>query len=407
MTSLFSAIAPAPLDPIIRLWQDFTADPRPNKLNLVLGVYSDASGNVPQLRAVQTAERRWIEKGLPKTYRPLEGTPGYRAGVQELLFGPNSDIVRQNRVTTIQSIGGTGALKIGADMLARLRPGATVAISDPSWENHRSLFEAAGFPVVSYPYYSAEHGGVDFDAMQAALDGLAPGSIVILHACCHNPTGSDLTAEQWRVIVDLVKRRDLIPFLDIAYQGFGDGLFEDAIAVQLFVEADIDMLVASSFSKSFSLYGERVGALTIVAGEPDAKGKAEGLAKRLVRTNYSNPPTHGAALVETVLASPELRADWERELSEMRERIDAMRRRLADSLQQRFPERGFDIIKRQKGMFSYSGLTAREVERLRADHEIYAVDTGRICVAALNEGNIDRVIGAIEAVLSGSPAEKA
>lgn len=399
MSSLFAGIPDAPLDPIMRLFEAFNNDPSPTKLNLVVGVYTDADGKIPRLRAVQAAERRWIEQALPKSYRPIEGTKGFREAVQALIFGADAAVVREGRATTLQAVGGTGALKIGADVLAKLKPGAIVAVSDPSWENHRALFEQAGFKVVDYPYYSAERRGVDFEAMQAALRQLPAGSIVVLHACCHNPTGADLSADEWRALVPLLREHDLIPFLDIAYQGFGDGLDDDAFPVRLFAEEGLEFFIASSFSKSFSLYGERVGALTIVADDKTAKARVEALAKRLVRTNYSNPHTHGAAIVETVLTTPELRADWERELSEMRERILGMRNRLADSLQQRHPERGFDVIKAQKGMFSYSGLTPEEAVRLRQEHEIYALETGRICVAALNAHNIDRVLDAVDAVL--------
>ncbi|MCJ2064976.1 aspartate/tyrosine/aromatic aminotransferase [Methylobacterium sp. J-088] len=401
MTSLFAGIQDAPLDPIMRLFEAFNADPSPKKLNLVVGVYTDADGKVPRLRAVQTAEKRWIEKGLPKTYRPIEGTKPFRDAVQELLFGKGAPILSQNRTATLQSIGGTGALKTGADVLAKLYPNAQVAVSNPSWENHKALFTQAGFTVVDYPYFSAETGGADYPAMKAYLQDMAKGSIVVLHACCHNPTGADLSLDEWRDLVPLMAERGLIPFLDIAYQGFGNGLDADAEPVRLFAESGQEFLVASSFSKSFSLYGERVGALTIVAENPAAKAKVEGFAKRLVRASYSNPHTHGAAIVEIVLTDPELRADWERELAEMRERIRAMRERMADSLQQRHPERGFDAIKTQKGMFSYTGLSPAEATRLREEHEVYALETGRICVAAVNTHNIDHVIDAIDAVVKG------
>ncbi|SFI73778.1 aromatic-amino-acid transaminase [Methylobacterium brachiatum] len=401
MTSLFAGIQDAPLDPIMRLFEAFNADTSTKKLNLVVGVYTDADGKVPRLRAVQTAEKRWIEKGLPKTYRPIEGTKPFRDAVQALLFGEGAPILKQNRTATLQSIGGTGALKTGADVLARLNPGATVAVSNPSWENHKALFTQAGFTVVDYPYFSAETGGVDYPAMRAYLQDLPKGSIVVLHACCHNPTGADLTPDQWSDLAPLLAERGLTPFLDIAYQGFGDGLDADAAPVRLFAESGQEFFVASSFSKSFSLYGERVGALTIVAENPAMKTKVEALAKRLVRASYSNPVTHGAAIVEMVLTDPELRADWERELAEMRERIRSMRVRMADSLQQRHPERGFDAIKAQKGMFSYTGLTPTEATRLREEHEVYALETGRICVAAVNTHNIDHVVDAIDAVVKG------
>ena len=383
MISLFAEIQDAPLDPIMRLFEAFNADPSERKLNLVVGVYTDADGKVPRLRAVQTAERRWIDKALPKTYRPIEGTKPFREAVQALLFGADAPILEQNRTATLQSVGGTGALKIGADVLAKLKPGARVAVSDPSWENHKALFSQAGFTVVDYPYFSAGIGGADYPAMRACLEGLEAGTVVVLHACCHNPTGADLTPDAWADLVPLMAQRGLIPFLDIAYQGFGDGLDADAAPVRLFAESGQEFLVASSFSKSFSLYGERVGALTIVAADPAMRTKVEALAKRLVRASYSNPHTHGAAIVETVLSDPALRADWERELAEMRERIRGMRVRMADSLQRRHPERGFDAIKGQKGMFSYTGLTPSEAVRLREQHEVYALETGRICVAAV------------------------
>ena len=397
--SLFASIDPVPLDPIIRLWEAVTKDPSPDKLNLVLGVYTDAQGLVPRLSAVQQAERDWLARAQPKTYRPIEGTRGYVEGVQALLFGADAPVLAQGRALTLQSIGGTGALKIGADVLRQLRPGAQVAISDPSWENHRALFQAAGFEVVAYPYYAAGQQGVRFDAMLDFLGAMATGSIVVLHACCHNPTGNDLTPAQWQQLADLVCARGLIPFVDIAYQGFGDGLDDDALAVRLFAQKGVEFFIASSFSKSFSLYGERVGALTIVADSPASRGKVEGLAKRVVRTAYSNPPTHGAVLVESVLQTPALRQAWESELAGMRERIRNMCSQLVQGLEQRIPGRSFRFVIEQKGMFSYSGLTADEVQRLRERHRIYAVDTGRICVAALNDGNIDRVVDAIADVL--------
>ena len=401
MTSLFAGIQDAPLDPIMRLFEAFNADSRPSKLNLAIGVYTDAEGKVPRLRAVREAERRWIGKALPKTYRPIEGTKPFRDAVQVLLFGTGAAILGQDRAATLQSVGGTGALKVGADVLARLKPGATVAVSDPTWENHRALFAQAGFGVVDYPYFSAETGAVDYPAMRSALEALPAGTIVVLHACCHNPTGADLTGEEWADLVPLMRERGLIPFLDIAYQGFGVDLDADAAPVRLFAESGQEFLVASSFSKSFSLYGERVGALTIVAADPGLRAKVEALAKRLIRASYSNPHTHGAAIVETVLTDPELRADWVRELAEMRERIRAMRERMADSLQQRHPERGFSAIKAQKGMFSYTGLTPDEAVRLRELHEVYALEPGRICVAAVNAHNIDRVLDAVDAVVRG------
>ncbi len=399
MASIFAGIPDAPLDPIMRLFEAFNNDPSPTKLNLVVGVYTDEHGKVPRLRAVQAAEQRWLQQALPKTYRPIEGTKALRDAVQALIFGTGAQIIRDGRAATFQAIGGTGALKTGADLLKRLAPDAVVAVSSPSWENHRALFGQAGFRVVDYPYYSAETHGVDFTAMQAALQTMPAGSIVVLHACCHNPTGADLTPDQWHAVVSLMRKRRLVPFLDLAYQGFGDGLDEDALPVRLFADSGMEFLIASSFSKSFSLYGERVGAMTVVAADATKRQKVEALTKQLIRGTYSNPPTHGAAIVELVLTTPELRADWEQELGQMRERILGMRKRLADSLQQRHPQRGFDAIKRQKGMFSYTGLRPDEAVRLRTEHEIYALETGRVCVAALNSHTIDRVLDALDAVL--------
>ncbi|VFR41644.1 Aspartate aminotransferase [plant metagenome] len=401
MTSLFQSAPSAPLDPIMRLFEAFHQETRPDKINLVVGVYTDAQGRVPVLRAVQEAERAWIDQARPKQYRPIEGTAGFRSGVQRLLFGENAAVLQAKRAATLQSVGGTGALKIGADVLKQLLPDAIVAVSDPSWENHRALFEAAGFTVRSYPYYDATRQDVRADAMLDALRGLPRGSIVVLHACCHNPTGNDLDPAQWRAVVDACVQGGLVPFVDMAYQGFGDGLEEDALAARLFAEAGVDFLVASSFSKSFSLYGERIGALTLVSSDPGAIGRAESLAKRLVRTNYSNPPTHGAAIVEAVLQTPALYDAWTEELAGMRHRIHDMRTRLVQALDAQDLGRGFSAITRQKGMFSYSGLTATQAEALRARHGIYALDTGRICVAALNPGNLPRVVDAIADVVRG------
>jgi len=381
----------------MRLFEAFNADARADKLNLVVGVYTDDLGKVPVLRAVSAAERAWIGEGKPKTYRPIEGTPGYRRGVQDLLFG-KAELVKQGQATSLQSIGGTGALKIGADVLKALRPDAIVAVSSPSWENHRSLFETAGFKVVDYDYYDPVAQDVDIEAMLGSLEQLPLGSIVVLHACCHNPTGNDLVPAQWERVISTLEQRELIPFVDIAYQGFGDGLEEDALVVRLLAKTDMDFFIASSFSKSFSLYGERVGALTIVSRDAGRTREVEAFAKRIIRTAYSNPPTHGATLVERVLCTPELCAEWEAELTEIRLRVRSMRARFVESLSARLPQRSFEAVTRQKGMFSYSGLSPSEAEALRRDHGIFILDTGRICVAALNEHNIDRVVQAISQV---------
>ncbi|APG03432.1 aromatic amino acid aminotransferase [Luteibacter rhizovicinus DSM 16549] len=394
--TLFSAVELAPRDPILGLNEAFGADTRPDKVNLGVGVYYDANGHVPLLRAVREAEKARLEAQLPRGYLPIDGIALYDAAVQKLLFGAASPLLAERRVVTAQALGGTGALKIGADFLHRLNPSVPVAISNPSWENHRALFEGAGFQVVEYPYYDAATHGVDVEAMLGGLAKLPKGAIVVLHACCHNPTGVDLGTEDWKRVIESVREHGLVPFLDIAYQGFGDGIEADAIAVRLFAEARVPFFVASSFSKSFSLYGERVGALSIVTDSHDEAVRVQSQLKRVIRTNYSNPPTHGAAVVAAVLNHDDLRATWEAELGEMRERIRTMRR----GLTQRLAAHGdFGFIEAQRGMFSYSGLSSAQVDRLRAEFGIYAVGTGRICVAALNDGNLDRVAEAIARVI--------
>ncbi|HTH62784.1 MAG TPA: amino acid aminotransferase [Paraburkholderia sp.] len=397
--SLFSAVELAPRDPILGLNEAFNADARPNKANLGVGVYFNEEGKIPLLRAVRDAEKARVEAGLPRGYLPIEGIAGYNASVQKLLLGSDSALIAAGRVVTAQALGGTGALKIGADFLKRLNPNAKVAISDPSWENHRALFESAGFEVVAYSYYDAKTNGVNFGGMLAALNSYAPGTIVVLHACCHNPTGVDLTVDQWKQVVEAVKSRGLVPFLDIAYQGFGDGIEADAAAVRLFAAAELNAFISSSFSKSFSLYGERVGALSIITASKDEAARVLSQLKRVIRTNYSNPPTHGGAIVAAVLGSPELRATWEGELGEMRDRIRAMRSGLVERLKAAGVDRDFSFVNVQRGMFSYSGLTAPQVDRLREEFGIYAVSTGRICVAALNTRNLDAVADAIAKVL--------
>ncbi|BCQ53900.1 amino acid aminotransferase [Burkholderia gladioli] len=397
--SLFSAVELAPRDPILGLNEAFNADTRPTKVNLGVGVYTNEEGKIPLLRAVADAEKARVAAGLPRGYLPIDGIAAYDAAVQKLLLGKDSALIAAGRVVTAQAIGGTGALKIGADFLRTLNPSAKVAISDPSWENHRALFETAGFKVEAYPYYDAATHGVNFDAMLAALNSYEAGTIVVLHACCHNPTGVDLSDAQWAQVVEVVKARQLVPFLDIAYQGFGEDLEADAAAVRLFAAADLNVFVSSSFSKSFSLYGERIGALSIITSSKDEATRVLSQLKRVIRTNYSNPPTHGGALVSAVLASPELYASWVQELGEMRDRIRAMRNGLVERLKASGVDRDFGFINAQRGMFSYSGLTAAQVDRLREEFGIYAVSTGRICVAALNTRNIDAVAAAVAAVL--------
>lgn len=397
--SIFAQVSLAPRDPILGLSEAYNADARSNKVNLGVGVYYDDNGKLPLLAAVRIAEKHRLEMAPPRGYQPIEGLGAYNQAVQKLLFGAESDLVGSGRLVTAEALGGTGALKIGADFLKRLYPEATVYISDPSWENHKALFEAAGFRVETYPYYDANTRGVDFSAMKAGLSRLAPNSIVVLHACCHNPTGADLTIAQWNEVVALCSEKALIPFIDMAYQGFADGIEADAAAVRAFGASGLQFLVSSSFSKSFSLYGERVGALTLVCADKDEATRVLSQLKRVIRTNYSNPPTHGGAIVASILTAPDLRQQWENELAGMRDRIRAMRTGLLDQLKAVGVKQDFTFITHQRGMFSYTGLSAAQVDRLRDEFAIYAVSTGRICLAALNSKNLDLVAQAIAAVL--------
>jgi len=398
--SLFSAVELAPRDPILGITEAFNADPNAGKVNLGVGVYYDDNGKLPLLECVKRAERELADKGAPRGYLPIDGIAAYDKAVQALLFGAQSEIVTSGRAVTVQALGGTGGLKIGADFLRRFAPDASVWISDPSWENHRALFEGAGFVVNDYAYYDAKVHGLDFDAMRASLQRIPRGSIVVLHACCHNPTGADPTDAQWTEILELVRSRGLLPFLDIAYQGFADGIEQDGTVVRRFAATPGPLFVSSSFSKSFSLYGERIGALSVVTSDRDEAARILSQLKRVVRANYSTPPTHGGQMVAMVLGSPELRAMWEAELATMRERIRAMRHDLVAKLHELAPKADFGFVLKQRGMFSYSGLTKAQVHRLRDEFSIYAVDTGRICVAALNSHNIDKVAKAIATVIA-------
>jgi aromatic-amino-acid transaminase len=398
MSSLFAAVEMAPRDPILGLNEQFATDPNPAKVNLGVGVYYDENGKLPLLKCVQEAEKLMMEAPKARGYLPIDGIADYDKAVQGLVFGADSAILKAGRVATVQALGGTGGLKLGADFLKRLNPDAAVYISDPSWENHRALFESAGFPVRTYPYYDAAKRDVDFAAMLAGLKAAPAGSIVVLHACCHNPTGYDIGAAQWDEVVEAVQARGLVPFLDMAYQGFGEGIAEDGAVVQKFVASGLDFFVSTSFSKSFSLYGERVGALSVVCESKDAAARVLSQLKRVIRTNYSNPPIHGAQVVALVLTTPALRAMWEAELATMRVRIKAMRGALQGKLQAAGVKGELGFITRQKGMFSYSGLNAAQMQRLRGEYGIYGVDSGRICVAALNDRNIDAVVSAIAAV---------
>jgi len=397
--SLFAAVEMAPRDPILGLNEQFNADPNPAKVNLGVGVYFDDQGRLPVLACVSTAERQLFESPQAKGYLPIDGIAAYDKAVQALVFGVAAEAVTAGRVATVQAIGGTGGLKVGADFLKRLNPNALVLISDPSWENHRALFSNAGFEVASYPYYDAATRGVRFEAMRAALAAAAPGTIVVLHACCHNPTGCDINPAQWTQVVSACQAGGLVPFLDMAYQGFGDGIAEDGAVIQQFLAAGIDFFVSTSFSKSFSLYGERVGALSVVCASKDEAARVLSQLKIVIRTNYSNPPTFGATVVATVLTTPALRAQWEEELAGMRERIRTTRHQLVAKLQAAGVTGDLSYITRQKGMFSYSGLAKVQMERLRAEFGVYGVDSGRICVAAINSRNIDAVVSALARVM--------
>ncbi|MFO1278526.1 MAG: amino acid aminotransferase [Burkholderiaceae bacterium] len=397
--SLFTAVEMAPRDPILGLNEQFAADTNPNKVNLGVGVYFDDNGKLPLLQCVQAAEKTMMEKPAARGYLPIDGIAAYDAAVKSLVFGADSEPVKSGRIATVQAIGGTGGLKIGADFLKKLDPAAKVLISDPSWENHRALFTNAGFVVESYRYYDAARRGVNFDGMLADLSAATPGTIVLLHACCHNPTGYDITPAQWDQVIAVVKAKQLVPFLDMAYQGFGNGIAEDGAVIGKFVAAGLDFFVSTSFSKSFSLYGERVGALSVLCSGKEEADRVLSQLKIVIRTNYSNPPIHGGAVVAAVLGNPELRALWEKELADMRVRIKAMRQKLVDGLKAAGVQQDMSFITTQIGMFSYSGLTKDQMVRLRNEFGVYGTDTGRMCVAALNSKNIDHVCQAIAKVV--------
>jgi aromatic-amino-acid transaminase len=398
-SSIFAAVEMAPRDPILGLNEAFQADTRAGKVNLGVGVYYDDNGKIPLLGAVKAAEDARLKAAPARGYQPIEGAANYNKAVQGLLFGADSELISAGRTVTFEALGGTGALKVGADFLKRVNPSAQVLISNPSWENHRALFESAGFEVGTYPYYDAATRGVDFEAMLAGLNAAAAGTIIVLHACCHNPTGADLSEAQWAQVVDVVRARGLVAFIDMAYQGFADGIEPDAVALRLFSRSGLEFFVSSSFSKSFSLYGERVGALTIVTQDKETASRVLSQVKRVIRTNYSNPPTHGGAIVAAVLSDPALRQQWEDELAGMRDRIRQMRSALVDKIAAAGAQQDFSFVVRQRGMFSFTGLSADQVERMKQEFGIYAVSSGRICLAALNSKNIDYVAQAIATVV--------
>ncbi|MCC6068207.1 aspartate/tyrosine/aromatic aminotransferase [Ferrovum sp. PN-J185] len=397
--TLLSNIEMAPKDPILGITEAFNADKNPNKVNLGVGVYTDENGKVPLLECVKQAESLINNKQMPRGYLPIDGLALYNKEVQGLVFGKESSALKDERVVSAQALGGTGGLKLGADFLKRFHGNAQVLISDPSWENHRALFETAGFTVNTYPYYDAQTHGVNFSGMIEKLNQSPTGTIIVLHACCHNPSGVDLNDEQWIQIIKTVKERNLVPFLDLAYQGFSRSIEEDGKVIKLFVESGITTFVSNSFSKSFSLYGERIGAFHIACQSKDEASRVLSQLKRVIRTNYSNPPAHGAQIVATVLSTPDLRALWEKELGHMRDRIKEMRTLFVSRLKEKLPQQDFSFVADQNGMFSFSGLTKEQVHAMRDNYSVYAVDSGRICVAALNNGNIDAVVNAIVGVL--------
>ena len=398
---MFQHITPYAGDPIFALVDAYNADPRPQKVNLSIGIYFDEQGRLPVLDSVKAAEAQILAADGPKPYLAMEGSAEARREVQKLLLGENHSAIAAGRVATLQTVGSSGGLKVGADFLKTWLPEAQVWVSDPTWDNHRSMFEGSGFKVNTYPYYDAATGGVRFEAMLDTLRGLPARSIVLLHACCHNPPGVDLTAAQWDALIPVLRERELLPYLDLAYQGFGDGIAEDAYAVRAMADAGITYFIANSFSKSMSVYGERCGALSAVCADKAEADLVMGQLRFTVRRIYSSPPMHSAQIVARVLGDAKLRAMWEGELAQMRERIARMRRALHDRLVARVPGRDFGYFLTQRGMFSYTGLSAAQVDRLREEHAVYLIRSGRICVAGLNESNVERTAEAMAAVLAG------
>jgi aromatic-amino-acid transaminase len=397
---MFEHIDAYPGDPILTLNENFQKDPRTRKVNLSIGIYFDDDGRIPVMGAVREAELALRDEAGPTPYLPMTGIAAYRAAIQSLVFGDACDARRDGRIATLQTLGGSGALKVGADFIRRYFPDAQVWISDPSWENHRFIFERAGFTVNTYPYYDEATGGLRFDAMLAAIDALPKHSVVLLHACCHNPTGVDLDDAQWLKLIDVLQARELLPFVDMAYQGFGAGLDDDAFAVREIARRGLPAFVANSFSKNFSLYGERCGGLSVICEDAAAAERVLGQLASAVRANYSNPPTHGAKVVTKVLTTPALRAQWEEELAAMCRRIAKMRSAIHDGLRTHVQGEALARYVKQRGMFTYTGLTETQVDSLRNEHGVYVLRSGRMCVAGLNESNVGIVADAIGAVLA-------
>ena len=389
-------------DPILSLMDTFHKDPNAAKVNLSIGLYYDEQGRIPRLASAVEAQRQVLEGPQAAcVYLPMEGLDSYRRGVQELVFGADHPALLAGRIATIQSVGGSGALKVGADFLKAAYPDSQVWVSDPTWENHHALFGGAGFKVNTYPYFDAATGGVNFEGMLGALLNLPPYSIVLLHPCCHNPTGADLSIAQWDQLIELVAERQLIPFLDTAYQGFGEGMERDAYAIRAMADAGLTVLVSNSFSKIFSLYGERVGGLSVVCPDAAMADKVLGQLKATVRRNYSSPPKHGALVVSAVLNDPQLRNQWLAEVEAMRLRIIDMRQQLVAALKVKMPQRDFSYILRQSGMFSYTGFSSAQVDKLRNEHAVYLISSGRVCMAGLNEQNLGKVVDAFASVCEG------
>ncbi len=397
---MFESFEMAPADPILGLTETFRNDPNPKKVNLSVGVYKDAKGRTPVLATVKKAERRLVEEEASKGYLPIDGSPAYAAAVQELVFGAGHEVIASKRAATAHCPGGTCALRVAAEFIHEMIPGARVWMSDPTWPNHNNIFQAAGVELKTYPYYDAKNKSLAFDALAAALEEIPRGDVVLLHGCCHNPSGMDPTPAQWAQLAEILRRRGLLPFFDFAYQGLADGLREDARGVLEFCVPGAELLIASSFSKNFGLYNERVGALTLVAASADGAKKAQSHVKRLVRANYSNPPSHGGAVVATILGDAALRAEWEGEVAEIRERINAMRRLFVERLKAAGVERDFSFITRQRGMFSFSGLTRPQVDYLKEKYAIYIVGSGRINVAGMTQDNMDYICAAIADALA-------
>ena len=397
---MFQHLDPYAGDPILSLNEAYQKDPRSDKVNLSIGIYFDDAGMIPVLACVRDAEAQMLAASSPKPYLPIEGSSAMRSAVQHLLFGSTHHAVTSQRIATLQTVGSSGGLRVGADFIQRWLPASALWISDPSWDNHRAMFEGAGITVHSYPYYDATTGGLKFEAMLAALRDLPARSVVLLHACCHNPTGVDLTPAQWQALIPVLRERELLPYLDLAYQGYGDGIEEDAFAVRAMAASGLRFFIANSFSKSMSVYGERAGALSVVCADAAEAELVLGQLKATVRRNYSSPAIHAAGIVSRVLTEPALRRAWEADVAAMRERILAMRQRLFDVLVARCPGRDFDYMLKQRGMFSYTGLSAAQVDRLREEFGVYLVRSGRLCVAGLNSGNVERTGAAVAAVLA-------